>query len=106
PSAEPPAVPAARITCPPLFTERCVACHGARGAGDGVAAAALEPKPRNFRAASWGRNRTDADLAAVIRGGGAARGMSAGMPAQPDLSPEQVDSLVQCVRSLHAAGGD
>ncbi len=31
-----------------LFTASCVACHGANGKGDGVAAAALNPKPRNF----------------------------------------------------------
>jgi len=31
-----------------IFTASCVACHGADGKGDGVAAAALTPKPRNF----------------------------------------------------------
>jgi len=90
--------------CPPVFAERCVACHGAQGGGDGIAAAALDPRPRNFRDPRWGRGRTDADLAAIIRGGGAARGLSVGMPAQPDLSPPQIDALVQCVRRLHAAG--
>lgn len=31
------------------FAVNCVACHGASGAGDGAAAAALNPKPRNFK---------------------------------------------------------
>ena len=31
-----------------IFTASCVACHGADGKGDGVAAVALTPKPRNF----------------------------------------------------------
>ena len=31
-----------------LFTTNCISCHGANGKGDGVAAAALNPKPRNF----------------------------------------------------------
>jgi len=31
------------------FTLNCVPCHGVAGAGDGVAAAALNPKPRNFK---------------------------------------------------------
>ena len=31
-----------------LFMNDCVACHGANGEGDGPAALALKPKPRNF----------------------------------------------------------
>ncbi len=31
-----------------LFTANCVSCHGANGKGDGIAAGALVPKPRNF----------------------------------------------------------
>lgn len=31
------------------FDMTCAACHGAAGAGDGVAAVALTPKPRNFQ---------------------------------------------------------
>lgn len=30
------------------FERNCSACHGEKGAGDGIAAAALSPKPRNF----------------------------------------------------------
>ncbi len=30
------------------FQTNCAACHGPKGEGDGVAAAALNPKPRNF----------------------------------------------------------
>ncbi len=31
------------------FEINCVACHGATGVGDGAAASALTPKPRNFK---------------------------------------------------------
>ncbi|MBK8946793.1 MAG: cytochrome c [Ignavibacteriae bacterium] len=31
-----------------LYQTNCASCHGADGNGDGVAAAALNPKPRNF----------------------------------------------------------
>jgi mono/diheme cytochrome c family protein len=30
------------------FERNCSACHGETGAGDGIAAAALNPRPRNF----------------------------------------------------------
>lgn len=30
------------------FVTNCATCHGDKGAGDGPAAAALNPKPRNF----------------------------------------------------------
>jgi len=30
------------------FGVNCASCHGPKGEGDGVAAAALNPKPRNF----------------------------------------------------------
>ena len=33
-----------------IFTEHCAVCHGARGAGDGPAAAALNPRPPDLRA--------------------------------------------------------
>jgi cytochrome c oxidase cbb3-type subunit 2 len=32
----------------PLYVQECSACHGERGAGDGPAAAFLEPRPRDF----------------------------------------------------------
>lgn len=33
-----------------IFTSNCTSCHGAEGKGDGPAAAAFNPKPRNFTA--------------------------------------------------------
>ncbi|HVP67410.1 MAG TPA: cytochrome c [Anaeromyxobacteraceae bacterium] len=31
-----------------LFAKSCASCHGAKGEGDGLAAKALNPKPRNL----------------------------------------------------------
>jgi mono/diheme cytochrome c family protein len=31
-----------------IYVQMCVICHGAKGKGDGVAGAALKPKPANF----------------------------------------------------------
>jgi len=41
-----------------LFEQQCVSCHGVNGAGDGIAGAGLNPKPRNFlSAAGWKNGR-------------------------------------------------
>lgn len=39
-----------------LFGQNCATCHGPAGLGDGPAAAALNPKPRNFTAADGWKN--------------------------------------------------
>src|SRR5512145_36836 len=36
-----------------LFAVNCASCHGVGGGGDGPAAAALNPKPRNFVSPTW-----------------------------------------------------
>ena len=36
-----------------LFMVNCASCHGQNGMGDGPAAAALNPKPRNFHEGYW-----------------------------------------------------
>jgi caa(3)-type oxidase subunit IV len=39
-----------------LFQQQCVACHGAEGQGNGPAASALNPPPRNFTATTGWKN--------------------------------------------------
>jgi caa(3)-type oxidase subunit IV len=39
-----------------LYEQQCASCHGAAGHGDGVAGAALNPKPRNFSVAEGWKN--------------------------------------------------
>lgn len=85
-----------------LYAKRCAVCHGATGRGDGVAAAAMQPKPRDFSAPTWQREISDEQLRAVIVQGGTARGLSTNMPPHGDLSPQQVQELVTFVRSLAA----
>jgi hypothetical protein len=79
-----------------------VPCHGARGAGDGIASGGLRPRPRNFRDPAWQASITDAQIEGIIRLGGAAVGKSAAMPANPDLDarPEVVRALRVFLRSM------
>jgi len=77
-------------------------CHGEKGAGDGALAATLPEgqKPRNL---SGGQNKyatDDAKLKEIIKKGGAAVGLSVLMPAQADLSDEQLGDLVAFIHSL------
>ena len=87
-----------------VFKTRCVMCHGESGKGDGPAAVALNPKPRNYTDAEWQKSVTDDQLKKTITGGGASVGKSALMPAQPDLAskPEVLDGLIKIIRGFAA----
>jgi len=63
---------------------RCSACHGESGKGDGPAAVALNPKPRNYTDCSVMGKRSDAELFKVIKQGGQ------GKDVEPKLSPLMV----------------
>ena len=88
-----------------IYTTRCVTCHGAGGHGDGAAAAALNPKPRDYSQAEWQASVTDEQISHIIVQGGAAVGKSALMPPNPDLvsKPDVVAALVAKVRSFKTA---
>lgn len=47
-AAPPPRTPDLVAKGKASYETNCAACHGDKGLGDGVAAAALEPKPRNL----------------------------------------------------------
>jgi mono/diheme cytochrome c family protein len=94
----PGAAPAAE-RCPESYAARCAACHGPRGRGDGFAASSLRPPPRDFADPAWRDDR----VAAVIRDGGAAHGLSPAMPSHRDLSAKELEALAECVRTLRSA---
>lgn len=96
--------PEAKAEAETVWQTRCTTCHGAAGRGDGPAAVALTPKPRDFSVAAWQASVTDEHLNKVVVGGGQAVGLSMMMTANPDLAskPEVVKALVAHVRSLSA----
>jgi len=61
-----------------LFDTYCTACHGTGGKGDGAAASALHPAPRDFTSPrGWTRGYTIADIYATLSEGVKGTGMGA-----------------------------
>jgi mono/diheme cytochrome c family protein len=85
-----------------IFDSRCTTCHGAAGKGDGAAAAALNPKPRDLSSAEWQNSVTDEHIEKIIVSGGPAVGKSPLMPPNPDLAGKAavVQELRKLVRGL------
>lgn len=97
---EAPVRSAATATGAELFAQNCVACHGAKGDGDGPAAAGLTPKPRKLSAKDVMAKLSDSQIASVIKNGGQSVGKSPLMPAFAHLTDAQVKSLVVHIRAL------
>ena len=55
-----------------LYQTNCSPCHGATGHGDGPAAAALNPKPRNHSDSTYMNKLTNEHLITLLKNGGAA----------------------------------
>jgi mono/diheme cytochrome c family protein len=85
---------------PEVYAKRCASCHGTGGRGDGLAAMAMLPRPRDFADSAWQASTADAEIAEAIRAGGLSRKLSASMPSHPDLTEEQIGELVSFVRSV------
>lgn len=87
-----------------IFETNCASCHGPTGMGDGPAAVALDPKPRNLADAAYMKTRPEATLRKVITEGGQSVGLSPVMVGwQGALTPEQIDAVLAYVQSLGKA---
>ena len=81
------------------FENTCAACHGPGGKGDGPAAAALDPKPKNLTDAELLSTQTDDFIYKVISEGGAAVGLSPMMaPWGGVLSEQDIWNVVAFIR--------
>jgi mono/diheme cytochrome c family protein len=89
-----------------VYANNCATCHGPAGLGDGVAGAALNPKPRDFTS-GWfklGTTRSglpsEDDLVATLRHGM----LPAAMPPWTQLTDGEVRSAAIAVRHLAIEG--
>ncbi|HKW49480.1 MAG TPA: cytochrome c/FTR1 family iron permease, partial [Gemmatimonadaceae bacterium] len=79
-----------------LYAQRCTNCHGALGNGDAPLTRSLSRVPPEIGSFAWQAERSDAQLASVVRDG------MPGTPMPPgrDLSTAQVQSVVAYLRTL------
>ena len=59
-----------------IFLAQCQTCHGATGHGDGPAATALNPKPRDFTSGTWKKGGTPSQVFQTVTNGIAGTGMA------------------------------
>ena len=71
-----------------VYESQCKVCHGASGKGDGVAAVAYNPKPRDFTDAAFATSRTLDQVVAVIT-----HGKNAMPPFAGAISLEEIRAL-------------
>jgi mono/diheme cytochrome c family protein len=84
-----------------LYMQFCATCHGQSGKGDGPAAAALNPKPRDHTDKEYMSKLSDEDLFKVIQNGGASVGKSPLMPAWgASIKPDEIREIIAYVRTL------
>ena len=89
------------------YQSLCATCHGADGKGDGPAASAYNPKPRNFVEKTWksGLGKDKERIFKVIKLGVAGAGYPdlknvAMTPWGGVLSDEEITQMVQVVQSF------
>ena len=81
-----------------IYAQKCSACHGDDGKGDGPAGQAMSPPPAPFSTAL--KSKSDSWIGTVITKGGPAVGMTPAMPPHPTLSSDQVTALIQYIKGL------
>jgi len=77
----------------------CASCHGPGGKGDGPAAAALDPKPRDLSDPAYVSTLTDEHIFKTVKEGGASVGRSPLMPAWGGtLTDDDIWNVIAYVR--------
>jgi mono/diheme cytochrome c family protein len=80
-----------------LYAERCGGCHGDTGGGDGPAAAALVPRPKNFHELA---GKSLDDLRAIVKKGKPGTMLP---PFAGVLSDPEIDAVTRHVQRFAAA---
>lgn len=83
------------------FDQLCASCHGASGKGDGPAAAALNPKPKDLVDKGYVKGLKEDYIKKIIKEGGQAVGKSPMMPPMgASLKDDDIESVIAYLRSI------
>ena len=82
-----------------LFGAHCAGCHGAKGDGQGVRHAFMDPPPADLTMPKWSERTNAGNIYNAVRHGVPGTAMA----AWPSLNDQQVWSIVAYIRVL--AGG-
>jgi mono/diheme cytochrome c family protein len=85
-----------------IYVERCAPCHGDEGRGDGPAAAALEPRPRNLHEPALWDGRGPDRLRDVVQHGKPGTMMQ---PFQGVLSDGEIDAVIEYLGRFRPTAG-
>lgn len=77
-----------------VYAQNCITCHGTNGLGDGPAAAALNPKPRNFASGEWKNGGAPSQIYTTLT-----KGYNT-MPAFSTLSIKERWALTHFIRTI------
>jgi len=84
-----------------IFAKSCASCHGATAKGDGAAAAALNPKPKDLTDKAYMSKLDDTYMGNIIAKGGPAVGKSPLMPPfGSPLKDQDIRDVIAFIRSL------
>ena len=82
-----------------LYQNRCQFCHGVGGDGNGPAASALNPRPRDFTDPIFWKYTNNEKIAQIIM-----NGHGRGMPAFT-FSPEDIKTVIDYISHLKKSSG-
>jgi FTR1 family protein len=88
--------PAPRAEGQGLYVQRCAECHGAAGGSNGTLSAALSRLPIELSSFAWQAERSDGQIAEVVRRGIA----GTAMPPSRDLGEAEISRIVAYIRTL------
>jgi len=90
-----------------VFATNCTRCHGTYGRADGPDTTLFGVNIADFSSRQFQKNRSDTEIRKIIAKGGPAGGLSPFMPPwQEILTTEEINGLVQYIRSLEQQPSD